>query len=355
MDKQNKNDFDSHLIAKINDARDKFKKVIKEIKDAELPFYKLPTKITPKRIAALDGGGFSQDFVGVTIIPSKAAGAIFEQNKDPIWIEKNDIEILTTEEDARNFAALVRDILEVEVAQELADMKPDILFLDGSITNFAYKGIPQSIRYSLQDERTIDTKSPSYRFYELFLKYIRSAYNLITKCIENNILLIGVSKDSRANILVKHLFTDKASTPTLCDTTFIRLKTKGKSGFTKPIEFKPNITEVRESIWRSAEVFQEEQLRSFYLSYFVLHEGAQPIRVDSLVMQRTKLKEIQEALVTYHDGAGFITPAYLTHKRAHMDPDYGNRLINLVIERIFEDSPEIYQAFLSKQRRDIIQ
>ncbi|NHJ46236.1 MAG: DNA double-strand break repair nuclease NurA [Asgard group archaeon] len=348
-------DFESHLGSKIDAAQNKFKKLLKEIKDVDLPFFDLPSGIKPKRIAALDGGGFSKDLVGVTIVPSKAAGAIFEQGKDPVWFEKSDIEILTIEEDPKNFGALLRDLLEVEVAQELANEKPDILFLDGSITNFAYKGFPQNLRYYLEVEKEIDMSFPGYRFYELFLKFIRSAYKLITYCIENDVLLIGVSKDSRANILVKHFFKGKKPTPALSDTTFVQIKTKGKTGFTKPIEFTPDIREVRKNIWRSAEVFQEEQLRSFYLSYFILNEGSQPIRIDSLLPQRNRLKEIHEALVTYHDGYGFITPAYLTHKRAHMDSDFGNRLINLVIEKVFEDSPEIYRAFLASQRRDIIQ
>jgi hypothetical protein len=355
MNKTISEDFESNLTSKIIVARDKFKQIMKIIKDIDCPIFDLPTVTKPSRIAALDGGGFSQDFVGVTIVPSRAAGAIFEQNKDPIWIEKNDVEILTIEEDPKNFGALLRDLLEIEVALELAAKKPDIIFLDGSITNFAYKGIPQSIRYSLLEGKEIDENSPGYRFYDLFLKFIRSAHNLILECIENDILLIGISKDSRTNVLVKHLLSNKKNIPAISDTTFVQVKSKGRTGFTKPIEFKPNITKVRQSIWKEVEVFQEKELQAFYLSYFILKERCQPIRVDSLLPQRNRLKEIQEALVTYHDGNGFITPAYLTHKRAHMDPNYGNRIVDLIIEKVFDDSTEIYQAFLSKQRRDVIQ
>ncbi len=355
MNKSISDDIESKLSMKIEDARIKFKKIMKEIKDIDCPFFELPSEVKPRKIAALDGGGFSQDLVGVTIVPSRAAGAIFEKNKDPIWIEKTDLEILTIEEDPKNFGALLRDILEIEVALELVEKKPDLIFLDGSITNFAYKGIPQSIRYSLQEGKEIDEDSLGYRFYDLFLRFIRSAYKLVIECIEKDILLIGVSKDSRANILVKHLFKNKKNFPAICDTTFVQIKAKGKSGFTKPIEFTPNIRKVRQSIWKEADVFQEKNLQSFYLSYFILNEGSQPIRVDTLLPQRERLKEIQDALVTYHDGYGFITPAYLTHKRAHMDSNYGKRIINLIIEKVFDDSAEIYQAFLSQQRRDIIQ
>lgn len=355
MNKLISEDFESNLTLKIKDAQIKFKHIMNEIKKIECPLYELPSETKPRRIAALDGGGFSQDFVGVTIVPSRAAGAIFEQNKDPIWIEKDDLEILTIEEDPKNFGALLRDLLEIEVALELAEKKPDMIFFDGSITNYAYKGIPQSLRYSLQEGKEINENSPGYRFYDLFLRFIRSAYKLIIDCIKDDILLIGISKDSRANILVKNLFKNNKNIPAICDTTFVQVKSKGKCGFTKPIEFTPNIRKVRQSIWKEANVFQEKDLQSFYLSYFILKEGSQPIRIDSLLPQRDRLKEIQEALVTYHDGYGFITPAYLTHKRAHMDPSYGNRIVNLIIEKIFDDSAEIYQAFLSKRRRDIIQ
>ncbi|GAH00789.1 unnamed protein product, partial [marine sediment metagenome] len=46
---------------------------------------------------------------------------------------------------------------------------------------------------------------------------------------------------------------------------------------------------------------------------------------------------------------------YLTHKKAHMSQDYGSRIVNLVVEKIFHESPEVYKAFMSKRRRDIIQ
>ncbi|MHA1221092.1 MAG: DNA double-strand break repair nuclease NurA [Candidatus Heimdallarchaeota archaeon] len=205
--------FESNITSKILIAQTNLKKLVKEIKKTDLAIFDLPDVSKPRRIAALDGGGFAQDFVGVTIVPSKAAGAIFEQDKDPIWIEKNDIEILTTEEDPKNFGALLRDLLEVEVACELAEHQPDIIFLDGSITSFAYKGIPLSIHHTLKEGKEIDESVPGFRFYELFVKYIRASYKLITTCLEKDILLVGVSKDSRANILVNQMFAKRKDKP----------------------------------------------------------------------------------------------------------------------------------------------
>ncbi|HUT80506.1 MAG TPA: DNA double-strand break repair nuclease NurA [Candidatus Bathyarchaeia archaeon] len=347
--------FESNLTSKIIIAQQKLKKLVEEVKTIELPLFDLPDIVKPKKIAAIDGGGFSEDLVGVTIVPSRAAGAIFEQNENPIWIEKEDLEILTIEEDPKNFGALLRDLLEVEVACDLISYNPVAIFLDGSITNFAYKGIPLSIHHTLREGKEIDESIPGYRFYQLFLKFIRSAYKLITECIKRDILLIGVSKDSRTDILVKHLFANKKNKPAISDTTFVKIKAGNRRCFTKPIEFTPELREERKKIWAAANVFTEVELRKFYLSYFVLKEGAQPIRVDSLLPQKHRLSEIQELLSTYHDGNGFITPAYLTHNRAHMTNDYGERIINILAEKVLDDSPEIYQAFLSKRRRDIIQ
>jgi hypothetical protein len=355
MDEQEPKNFESHITSKIIIARDKLQKIVKELKKIEYPFFDLPTQIKPRKIAALDGGGFSEDFVGLTIIPSRAAGAIFEQNEDPIWIEEDDVEILTMDDDPRNFGSLFRDLLEVNVALKLAEMKPEILFLDGSITNFAYKGIPHSLRFLLEDLDKIDEGSYIEKFFTLYQKFIQTAYELITKCILNDIILVGVSKDSRADILMKNLYKDAKNRPPINDVSLINVISNGKVGFTKPIEFKPKISPVRQKVWKAANVFQEKELQSFYLSYFVLKDGAQPIRVDSLLPQKNKLKEIQEAMVTYHDGNGFITPAYLTHKRAHMPQDYGLRIVNLVAEKIFEESPDVYKAFMSKRRRDVIQ
>jgi hypothetical protein len=355
MDEQTTQDFESSITSKIAIAQDKLQKIVKELKKIEYPFFDLPTQINPRKIAALDGGGFSEDFVGLTIIPSRAAGAIFEQNKDPIWIEEDDVEILTMDDDPRNFGSLFRDLLEVNVAIRLTEMKPEILFLDGSITNFAYKGIPHSLRFYLEDIDSIDEGSYIEKFFSLYQKFIQTAYKLITKCILDDIVLVGVSKDSRANILMRYLHKESKKRPPINDVSLINIISNNKAGFTKPIKFAPKISSVRQKVWKAANVFQEDELQSFYLSYFVLKDGAQPIRVDSLLPQKNRLKEIQEAMVTYHDGNGFITPAYLTHKKAHMSQDYGSRIINLVAEKIFQESPEVYKAFMTKRRRDIIQ
>ena len=343
------------IASKVEAAKDRLKNIVQEVKQIKFDMYPLPDVSNPRRIAALDGGGYSQDFVGITVIPSRAAGAIFEKDKDPIWVEINDVEILTIEDDAKNYAALFRDLLEVQVAHQLLKHDPEILFLDGSITNLAYKGIPQSIRFSFEEERKIEEETIGFKFYELFFDFIRSAYSLVIKCLEKDVLLIGVSKDSRASILVKELLTKQKKKYMISDTSFINIVSNRQPGFTKPIEFAPKIRKVREKIWNATQVFQEKNLRSFYLSYFTLKQGALPIRVDSLIPQQNRLKEIQEAMVTYHDGNGFITPAYLTHARAHMRPDLGNRLVNFVAEEIFEDSPEIYNSFFSPRRRDVIQ
>ncbi len=348
-------DLESNITSKVIDAQNKLLKIVEELKKVEYPFFPLPTVSNPRKIAALDGGGFAQDFVGLTIIPSRAAGAIFEQNKDPIWFEEDDVEILTMDDDPRNFGSLFRDLLEVNVALKLIELKPDILFLDGSITNFAYKGIPHTLRFYLQDIGSIDEGSYIEKFFNLYQKFIQAAYNLITKCILSDIILVGISKDSRAEILMKNLYRDSKKRPPINDVSLINIISKGKAGFTKPIEFTPTISTVRQDVWKAANVFQEKELQSFYLTYFVLKDGGLPIRVDSLLPQKDKLKEIQEAMVTYHDGNGFITPAYLTHKKAHMPSEYGTRIVNLVAEKIFQKSPEVYKTFLSKRRRDVIQ
>ena len=346
--------FESDIVAKAKLARKSLKDIVKSIKSLEVDFYPLPEEGPARKIAALDGGGYSEDFVGITVMPARAAGAIFEQNKDPVWIEENDVEILTMEDDSKNYGALFRDLLEVKVALQLMEKKPDILFLDGSITNFAYKGIPHSLRFSIDDVNTIEDGSYIDKFLNLYREFIQSAYKLITKCIETDVILVGVSKDSRADILGKHLFARKKKMQ-FNDVTLVNVIANGRTGFTKPIEFTPKISDLRRTIWKASDVFQEKEIQSFYLSYFILKESALPVRIDSLIPQKKFLKDIQKALVTYHDGNGFITPAYLTHNRAHMKQDLGQRIIDYIAEEVFDESPEIYQSFFAKRRRDVIQ
>lgn len=357
MNKMNDHDtnaFESKIVLKAKLARKSLKDIVKTIKSLDVNFYPLPKEGKARRIAALDGGGYSEDFIGITVMPARAAGAIFEQGKDPIWFEENDVEILTMEDDSRNYGALFRDLLEVKVALQLMEQKPEILFLDGSITNFAYKGIPHSLKYSLDDTSKIEEGSYIDKFLSLYQEFIQSAYKLITKCIEKEVILVGVSKDSRADILGKHLFAQRKKLP-FNDVTLVNVIANGRAGFTKPIEFTPTISDLRKKIWKASEVFQEKKIQSFYLSYFILKEGGLPIRIDSLIPQKEFLKDIQKALVTYHDGSGFITPAYITHNRAHMKQDLGQRIINYIAEEVFEESPEIYRSFFTKRRRDVIQ
>jgi len=354
-EKEQTNDLNNELSSKIAQAKTKLKSLMGEVKGVELPLFPLPEEGPTMKIAALDGGGYTCELFGVTVVPSRAAGAVFEINTEPIWVERNNVDILTVEEDPKNFSSLLRDILEVEVAIELTTYEPDFLLLDGSITNLAYKGIPRSLQFLLEEKDLLSEDVIGSRFHSLFLKYMNKAYELITTCLEKDIILVGVSKDSRANILVKNLFTGKKKLPAISDTSLIRLKAGGRTGFTAPIQFRPKIRELREQVWEAAGVFAEEELRAYYLSYFILKENAIPVRVDSLLPQKDKLKTIQKMIVTYHDGNGFITPPYLTHKRAHMTPDFGERLVNLIIESVIDDAPELYQAFLSRKRRDIIQ
>ncbi|TFF85102.1 DNA double-strand break repair nuclease NurA [Candidatus Heimdallarchaeota archaeon] len=348
-------DFKGKLNEKINLARDKLIKLVKDIKKTDLKIYDLPSVVRPRRIAALDGGGIVKKFMGLTIIPARAAGAIFEKDKKPQWIEKNDVEILTLEDDTRNFTALFRDYLEVSVALELAEEHPEVLILDGSISSYAYKGLPHTLRYLLLSDKEIEEGTKSYRFYQLFIKYLNKAQSLLEYCLENEIILIGVSKDSRTNALAKHLFKNKKKVPLINDTTLVSILAENRTGFTSPFEFKPTIRPIRKKVWEKANVFQKKSLQSFYLSYFILKSGAQPIRVDSLLPQKDRLKEIQEVIVTYHDGNGFITPAYLSHNRAHMRDDLAQLIVNYLASNVLETSPETFKPFFTPQRRDIIQ
>lgn len=347
--------FESKIVTKTQIAKKQLAEFVEKVKEKDFPFHQLPTDTNPRKIAALDGGGYSRDLIGITIMPARAAGAVFEKDKEPIWFEENDVEILTLEEDPKNYGALFRDHLEVKIALKLLDEEPEILFLDGSITGFAYKGIPQSIRYSLMDEKEIDEGSVGFKFYNLFMEYIQASYKLITQCIEKDILLVGVSKDSRANILMKEIFGKVKDIPPISDTSLVNVISNGKTGFTKPIPFSPQIRDLRKKIWKAAQVFQEEELQSFYLTYLVLKERAQPIRVDTLLPQQKRLKEVINSMVTYHDGNGFFLPAYITHKHAHMTTDLGERIINYVSEEIFEEDPELFQSFFWPKRRDVIQ
>ena len=66
--------FDSNISSKISAAQDKLKKLVVDIKDTNIDIFDLPKVSKPVRLAALDGSGFSHDFLGVTIVPSRAAG-----------------------------------------------------------------------------------------------------------------------------------------------------------------------------------------------------------------------------------------------------------------------------------------
>jgi hypothetical protein len=328
-------------------AIDAYKIILSKIKNVKIPFYPLKHIIKEKKVAALDGSeGFSNLF-GSSIIISRGAGAIFEKGKKIEPIERMDYFITSLSRDINRFSNLCRDIEEFKIALDLINLNPDILVMDGSLVGYFTRGLPMSILHSLNEKNI--TNIPIKQYVDKYTEYMKLLDQLLRKCREKKILILGVSKDSRVKYLVEKYRIETIMT----DYSLLKYKKFGETGYTEIIEpynepLKPVIKFLEEN------KIYEADLTNFKLIYVKLKEYSNPIRVDFTSWQENRLDEIISFLETYHDGNGFILTAHLVHNWAVLKEKMKDNIVNLIKKEILELNSDVFNSIFSPQRRESI-
>ncbi len=346
----NSSSLEFELIKRIQDAAHtasrQLRKITSEIKKKEIAFSPLPKKGIIKRLGAVDGGNQTQSFSGTTIVAAKAAGAIFELNRLPEWCNRANVGYISLPRNVQGYVALIRDICEISVAIELLSKNPHVQLLDGSLAGYAGVVIPSSILpYLLKAKGKSD--NPRYEYIARFKEYIYLFDRLLKIARKDSILLLGISKDSRA----RHLVRQNELSDALTDVVVVRAVSKGRTGYTPPVPAAYFLSS------QVGQYFEQEKLLdgdygNFLTSYFVLEKYRQPFRVDFPVWQEHRFDEIVKLMIGFADGEGFISPPHLVHNRARFDVKTMGATIAKFLRTVLEKDPELYDLYLRQQRRD---
>ncbi len=337
-----KEEFEKSLKRSIKDV-----KKTSELLNQDITRNELPSSKGSCAVGSLDGGDQIRDFSGISVVFAQAAGTVFRQNHLPNWHEMKRIHLVTAPGNLTRYADLYRDILEMKIAQELLTDNPDIILLDGVHGSYIGRGFPKFIWKTLRDQKgDLHPSKTSFDFLEAYDQFCTEYDRLITSCLDRDILLIGVAKDSRYRRLAKSMnLPIKITDPMLVKWNF-----KGKTGYTDLVPTQPFTDEVSRTRWRSLGVLGTKT--DCLTSYFVLEPNSIPFRVDILNQQRDRLEEIAGFFVTYHDGQGFLLPPRFAHQRAHAHRVEADRWADLLQNAILEEAPEIFDLFFAPKRRD---
>lgn len=342
--------YEENLIKK---AKDEAKKIIEnytifleKIKNVKFDYHSLDCEENLRKLAALDGGERLVNLFSSSIIVTRAGGAIFEPSKQIQPIKLYDVFITSLTADIDKFSNLLRDIAEFNLANKLLDLKPEVLIMDGSLLGYYNRGLPLQVMGYL-NVRT--DEKPILEYIDKYKSYMKLFDKILRRCRKDKVIIMGVSKDSRARYLVNKYKIDKS----LTDYGLIQLKMK-KAGYTPPIKAGPRKRgRLRSAIneFLSREGLFDEDLKEFKVSYFKLKPQSKPIRVDFPEWQEKRLDEIVSIMKTYHDERGFLLTAHMVHNWAVMKEDIVSNIVEIIRSEILNKSPEIYDAIFSDQRR----
>ena len=169
--------------------------------------------------------------------------------------------------------------------------------------------------------------------------------------IEKDILLIGVSKDSKLRRILPDELMENTN---LTDVAYVCRKFEDREGYVLPFPmphiFDPAIVQ----LWTDEGIMSDE-LRRLNASYFILKSNKMPFRVDFLNKQTSRIEEISEILEAYHDGSGFIMTSQLVHTRAHIKQELVNLVKNRIYRMFSSGDVRIYKSLFGTPRRDSIQ
>ena len=324
----------------------KAKEIVQEIKRNELPPSDNALPLNELEVGAVDGGMGKVELTATTIILVKSIGGIFNQNSPPKWIKHAHIEAITLSRNIDNYIRLLREIIEIETAIELAKKNVDYLLLDGSLATLAERGIPWAFLAPLQRKGEIELTEDKKKFIIPYKRFIKSLDRLFKTCESKNIFLIGVSKDSRAKLLKIH-----DEIPSFTDSALVSLALKEKTGFVGPIKVSIKREPAITNLLRTEKVLLN---RDKFLTFYVkLKPYAKPFRFDLLPNSEQRAEEALNLFLALEDGQGFILPPHFVHNQATVTREEISLVTENIKHQILTKAPIVYNLLLSPRRRDL--
>jgi len=293
----------------------------------------------------VDGGSHVANVIGGTIFIVQAFAGFFEPGSPIAWEHMFRYGFTTLPRDAARYAGLYRDMLEIECAAALMSHNPDFVVLDNSLTSYATMDVPHSVLRYFVTPRQENT--PEYEFFKTYVEFVRRFDGLIKEAINNDIVLVGASKDPRSRSYATALGFGRGFN----DSSVIALLAAGRVGFTKP-EDAPYLEEPRVKRFLEKNDILTEGRGSFCKMFGILKPHANPFRVDFLRSQFHHCDSIRQFLTAAHDGNGYFTYSHVVHKRASLREEEAKQRLELIRSRVAKESVHAAHYLLGPQRRE---
>ncbi len=326
------------------DACDQFDELQRNVKNVRLQF-KMPAKHHSSfSFAFVDGGSGYVDLAGGSIYFIRAAGAFFKNPDKPIWESDVGAGFTILSRNVDRFVGIERDILEIQTAIELLQYKPDMIVMDNSLASYAGMGVPYSILHRFQDPRP--DGSPEFQYFNRFVTLMKRFDALITECLLNDILLVGITKDPRSRGYAKNLQLGNS----VMDITAVSLIADGQVGFTPEFDSQYIRIDRIEEYLKKHKILTDNR-GDFMTCFCILSPKANPFKIDYLKSQKNQAREIREMIVSLHDGSGYLLPSHIVHDHATISSELAEGLTQLVLKRTAERNMRTAETILRAQRR----
>jgi NurA-like 5'-3' nuclease len=292
----------------------------------ELIFQEIKKKETiHQSMCFVDGGEGIRELMGLGVYFIKASAFLMpkdEKTPRDNFMRNLDMNFIEYNHCTKERIELMRDQLEFEIAlQAIDEIEPDILFLDGSLYVKAFKKPIYCSEYAM---------------------YLEKYRELIKKCLERDICLVGISEDSKSRLFSKFLEARHGVTipKYLTDSSVIEILSPYSSFHT--VEFIPK--NHHDNLFRNL---------AFPTTYVKTTPYSIPLRVDCL-NKNSNLCEVASIISTLSIGSGaygYPIPLYVAHLDAKVRPAQVEWTVNQLVSYVSKNNGGEYDQILRHSRR----
>lgn len=354
------NDNFGTLINKISglilDKQPRLKKLINIKNSSWLP---LPSPSRNKNITigTVDGGSRMESRRGLQIYYAQGAGRIvsYESNHNSNWITRQDGGVVLQGKLALDTVKIIREILEVEIANDLiVNSKPDYILLDGTLKGLFVidRTMTSFLKRSLSSRNQLNEEIELFRI--SLTTYGIALSEMLSNAREFNTTLVGLTKDSYAQDMISEDLREVG----ISDASFFSLLSNNKAGRSDLDEFPQSsqidlaklIPSIIRNFWLDENIILPNKylVKSFYT---MITDNSQPIRIDFHSHGKNDPDRILSDLLNFSDGRDWFIPPRLSHEKAVVKNDLFNSFIKQIYQRVGSKNPEIAKLLLGETRR----
>lgn len=355
----------------------------------ELNFEPLPEDaLLSERVAlgTVDGGQITKNLAAASLMVCSAAGLVYCPGQAPHRVKSAEFEMLHDMSVFEQLVGVLRTRLEIQAALGLIEEGAKIILIDGSLAQLFEVGGPTKkiqvlINYILSQQRKkgplatalaeladdlssaedsqLDDNVDRISFARAAMEYDRfndALRELLFKVKLNNVVLLGLAKDSYSTSLVRSLnrVDQAAGAIDITDTGLLSIIAGQLTGYTQPLATKLRIHQSARNFLNAKSKLPDEYQR-VHTFYLIAKENGIPIRVDVLDAHKDGISDHLAQILPYADATGWFIPPQLAHIRGKMSKQLFDMVYHALLRTAMDSAPDVYQTFLKSSRRDAIQ